>query len=105
MLLVEFQRLGIIMPIDYALRCRYQTIKYHFIFFFCLLNIEHVFQVSALDVDSFEGGQVTYSILSGNEDNIFQLDPKTGVLSVVNGLKIDEDTKPVYYLAIEAMDG
>ena len=62
-------------------------------------------QVSATDADSGEGGTVTYSILSRNEEGIFTLDPVTGWLGVINGGKINRDLKPVYYLAIEATDG
>lgn len=42
----------------------------------------HVLQVSAEDLDSQVNGRITYSILKGDRNNQFWIDPVTGLLKV-----------------------
>ncbi|KAG0421044.1 hypothetical protein HPB47_003051 [Ixodes persulcatus] len=61
-----------------------------------------VIQVSATDKDEGRHAQVKYDITSGNEDNKFSLDPKTGTITVRG--KLDYDTVPEFKLVVRAMD-
>ena len=56
-------------------------------------------RVLAVDGDSGEAGIVRYQIEGGNSDNVFQLDPSTGLLSVR-----ERPRRKSYRLAIKAED-
>ena len=60
------------------------------------------FQVIATDADE---DNLTYSILSGNENNAFIMDKNTGLISVLNISLIDYETHPLYTLSVGASDG
>jgi Ca2+-binding RTX toxin-like protein len=59
--------------------------------------------VSATDEDA--GDQVTYSITSGNDENIFAIDSQTGTITVDKGYLLDAETTASRSLTIEATDG
>ncbi|KAF6210424.1 hypothetical protein GE061_013530 [Apolygus lucorum] len=63
-----------------------------------------VLQVFATDTDSGENGQVEYSInrRQSDRDGMFQIDPKTGVITVNRPL--DFETKEIHELVIVAKD-
>ena len=61
-----------------------------------------VFTVHATDADNATNDAVLYSISSGNTDDAFYLNSKTGVLYVAQDL--DYETQPTYSLTIVATD-
>ena len=62
-----------------------------------------VFTCQAVDNDISSFGVLEYSILSGNSDGIFAIDPLTGVVTTVKGL--DYESHPSFVLIIKATDG
>ncbi|RWS16902.1 protocadherin Fat 4-like protein, partial [Dinothrombium tinctorium] len=64
-----------------------------------------IVRVEAVDKD-LQNNTVTYSIVSGNEDNIFTIDTNSGEIRVLRGqgLKIDFDLKKQFVLLIQATD-
>ncbi len=67
-----------------------------------IINVP-VYTISAEDVDSSIGpfashGQIVYSIVGGNTDNVFHLNSATGVLSVVG--PVDREVSPILPLLI-----
>ncbi|CAN9511186.1 unnamed protein product [Ophioblennius macclurei] len=63
---------------------------------------ESVVQLVAEDVDSHLNGAILYSIVSGDRDNQFFIDPLSGVIKV--NKQLDRETVPSYSLAIRALD-
>ncbi|XP_035857030.1 protocadherin Fat 3a isoform X5 [Sander lucioperca] len=63
---------------------------------------ESVVQLVAEDVDSQLNGAVLYSIISGDRDEHFFMDPLRGVIKVNKPL--DRETVPSYSLAVRALD-
>ncbi|XP_022080540.1 uncharacterized protein LOC110973761 [Acanthaster planci] len=63
-----------------------------------------IYQPSAQDMDIGENSQVTYSIISGNVENTFSIDPQTG--AIILARQIQSLTVPTYTftLVIEARD-
>ncbi|XP_072519612.1 protocadherin Fat 1 isoform X1 [Salminus brasiliensis] len=61
---------------------------------------EQIIVVSAIDADDL--GIVRYGILAGNEKNLFDLDPNSGVLTLKDSLI---DNKPFHSIQIQASDG
>lgn len=59
-----------------------------------------VFQVSAKDIDSGDNGVIKYLILSGNEDNVFSINPDTGMLTTTE--KLNYENKHEYLLHVAA---
>lgn len=59
-------------------------------------------QVNATDLDSNENGQITYSIVRGDNHNQFTIDPNTGYISVADML--DRETVSSYVLEVVARD-
>ncbi|XP_046891285.1 protocadherin Fat 3a isoform X1 [Hypomesus transpacificus] len=59
--------------------------------------------MSAIDIDELE--LVKYKILSGNEENFFQLNPDSGVLSLLRSLATASPKNNVFSLKITATDG
>ncbi|MGE3315897.1 MAG: cadherin domain-containing protein, partial [Planctomycetaceae bacterium] len=47
------------------------------------------------------GGKQTYAIVSGNDGDVFSIDPQSGRLSVKNGAPLDFETHPRFQLGIE----
>ncbi len=58
--------------------------------------------VTASDVDA--GQALTYSIISGNTDNAFTVDPLTGEITVNNSSALDYETTPSFGLTINVQD-
>ncbi|KAM7399907.1 hypothetical protein PAMP_019144 [Pampus punctatissimus] len=63
---------------------------------------ESVVQLVAEDMDSQLNGAILYSIVSGDRDNQFFIDPLNGVIKV--NKQLDRETVPSYSLAIRALD-
>lgn len=61
--------------------------------------------IKATDPDMGEWGQITYSLLAGNGDDLFEVDPNSGDVIVKNGTPLDREKQAVYYLTLQAMDG
>ncbi|XP_066594153.1 protein dachsous [Prorops nasuta] len=60
-----------------------------------------VHTIAAEDADEGKNGEITYSIIGGNIESKFRLDPTTGVLSMSS---LDRETVPKYILTISAKD-
>uniref|UniRef100_A0A3P8RFC4 FAT atypical cadherin 1a n=1 Tax=Astatotilapia calliptera TaxID=8154 RepID=A0A3P8RFC4_ASTCA len=60
-------------------------------------------RVHAASRDADANGEITYSIISGNEHGMFSVDPKTGDVFVIEPL--DYEASHEYYITIEATDG
>ncbi|KAM4566902.1 protocadherin Fat 3-like isoform 2-T3 [Odontesthes bonariensis] len=63
---------------------------------------EFVVQLVAEDVDSHMNGAIHYSIISGDQDNQFSIEPESGVIKVKK--QLDRETVPSYSLVIRALD-
>ncbi|XP_077098803.1 protocadherin Fat 3 isoform X2 [Siphateles boraxobius] len=63
---------------------------------------ETVTRLFAEDLDSQINGRITYSILKGDRDNQFWIDPVTGLLKVNKAL--DRETVSSYSLSVQAFD-
>ncbi|XP_053279440.1 protocadherin Fat 3a [Pleuronectes platessa] len=63
---------------------------------------ESVVQLLAEDADSQLNGAILYSIVSGDRDNQFFIDPLSGVIKV--NKQLDHETVSSYSLAIRALD-
>ncbi|KAF6207505.1 hypothetical protein GE061_015951 [Apolygus lucorum] len=61
-----------------------------------------VVSVSATDLDSEENGRIVYSILSGDDEESFLIDPNNGTIRTQKAL--DRETKSVYNLVVMASD-
>ena len=61
-----------------------------------------VLQVNATDMDFEENSTVLYSIVSGNELQLFDIVASTGVVTVANGIDFEQDS--VYELVVLATD-
>ena len=67
--------------------------------------LSYVTRCEAVDTDSIAApGEVPlkYTIIGGNEEGAFEIEPSTGVIR--NSKRIDSDTKKIYSLEIEAKD-
>lgn len=62
-----------------------------------------VLKVLATSRDTGVNAEITYSILSGNEQKKFTIDPKTGVLKVADVLDFEKSKD--FFLTIQAIDG
>ncbi len=51
-----------------------------------------------------DGNQVTYSIVGGNPNNAFAIDPNTGLITVNNPAEIDFETNPFFDLVVQVTD-
>lgn len=58
--------------------------------------------MAATDDDA--GQKVTYSIVSGNTNGAFTIDPNTGKITVANAAALDFETTPTLSLGVQAMD-
>uniref|UniRef100_A0A8D0MW63 Cadherin-related family member 2 n=1 Tax=Sus scrofa TaxID=9823 RepID=A0A8D0MW63_PIG len=61
--------------------------------------------IHAFDPDTGEGGRITYSLLPGNGDDVFAVDPDSGTVTVRNGTLLDREKQAVYSLTLQATDG
>ena len=57
--------------------------------------------ITAVDLDLRAGGEVSYAIIAGNDEEVFNLNA-TGVLSITETL--DYETKSLYSIAVQACD-
>ncbi|KAK2918784.1 protocadherin Fat 1a isoform X2 [Channa argus] len=62
-----------------------------------------VLRVQAASRDMEANGEISYSIISGNERGLFRVDPRTGDIFVIEPL--DYEVSHEYYITIEATDG
>ena len=58
-----------------------------------------------MDNDAGIGGDVQYSIVAGNEENIFDIDQTTGYVKVVQGRLLNYRQKKLHHLVVQAKDG
>jgi len=58
--------------------------------------------VAAYDPD--QGQSITYSIMSGNTNEAFSIDPNTGVLTVANAASLNYEVTPVFDLVVQVQD-
>ncbi|XP_054845620.1 protocadherin-23 [Eublepharis macularius] len=63
----------------------------------------HITAVSASDYDAGSNAEITYSIVSGNDEGHFRLDGKTGSLDLVRSLDYEETM--AFSLTVQAFDG
>jgi hypothetical protein len=61
--------------------------------------------VGTLPASDSNGDPLTYSILSGNSNNVFEMNATTGEITVANSSLLDFETKQLYNLAIKVTDG
>ncbi len=66
------------------------------------VNGDQLGVVVASDPDA--GQTLTYSIVSGNSNNAFQIGSASGVLSVANGSTLNFEVMPVFYLVVQVQD-
>ncbi|XP_058496668.1 protocadherin Fat 1a isoform X5 [Solea solea] len=62
-----------------------------------------VLRVQATSRDMEATGEISYSIISGNEHGMFSVDPHTGDIFVIDSL--DYEVSHEYYITLEATDG
>ncbi|MED6264863.1 long-chain fatty acid transporter fat1, partial [Characodon lateralis] len=62
-----------------------------------------VVRVQAASRDADANGEISYSIISGNEHGMFSVDPHTGDVFVIEAL--DYEVSHEYYITVEATDG
>ncbi|XP_056442399.1 protocadherin-23 [Gadus chalcogrammus] len=62
----------------------------------------YIMQVFASDADSSMNGLIEYSIVSGNQNNAFVLDPARGILAT--NVLLDREITPLYRLVVQAAD-
>ncbi|XP_041822090.1 protocadherin Fat 1a [Chelmon rostratus] len=60
-------------------------------------------RVQAASRDMEANGEISYSIISGNEHGMFSVDPRTGDIFVIEPL--DYEVSHEYYITVEATDG
>ncbi|XP_035298870.1 cadherin-related family member 2 [Cricetulus griseus] len=61
--------------------------------------------INATDQDKDKWGRITYSLLPGNGEDLFEVDPNSGTVTVKNGTLLDREKQAVYYLTLQATDG
>ncbi|XP_069828853.1 cadherin-related family member 2 [Dendropsophus ebraccatus] len=69
------------------------------------LNGSILATITATDPDSGEYGRITYSLLPESILSLFQVNPSTGNIIVVNGDLLDRERTPFYYATLRAQDG
>ncbi|XP_037068712.1 protocadherin Fat 1-like [Pollicipes pollicipes] len=62
-----------------------------------------VLKLLATSRDSGVNAEISYSIIGGNEHNMFQINPKTGIVSVMS--ELDFERAREYMVTVEARDG
>ncbi|XP_009994286.1 PREDICTED: protocadherin-23 [Chaetura pelagica] len=63
----------------------------------------HITEVSANDCDAGPNAEITYAIISGNDEGHFHLDGKTGTVDLMKTLDYEDTMK--FTLVIQAIDG
>ncbi|XP_038061188.1 uncharacterized protein LOC119731947 isoform X4 [Patiria miniata] len=63
-----------------------------------------IYQPSAQDNDIGENGRVTYSIVSGNVENTFSIDPQTGAILLARQIQTLTNPTYAFTLVVEARD-
>uniref|UniRef100_A0ABM5GIZ2 Protocadherin-23 isoform X1 n=1 Tax=Pogona vitticeps TaxID=103695 RepID=A0ABM5GIZ2_9SAUR len=63
----------------------------------------HITAVSATDCDAGSNADITYSLISGNDEGHFRLDEKTGSLDLIRALDYEETME--FSLTVQASDG
>ncbi|XP_071949334.1 protein dachsous-like [Antedon mediterranea] len=63
----------------------------------------YVVKVSATDDDSGTNAQITYRFSSANNDDHFNIDPQTGIITT--RVRLDREIVELYKLTLEAVDG
>ncbi|KAL1784711.1 cadherin-related family member 2 [Sigmodon hispidus] len=61
--------------------------------------------IKATDQDKGEWGRITYSLLPGNGEDLFEVEPNSGNVTVKNGTLLDREKQAMYYLTLQATDG
>ncbi len=61
-----------------------------------------VFQVTATDDDTVKYSDITFSFVSGNEEDRFEIDPSSGVVTV--SMSIDREEEDLYVLVVQAQN-
>ncbi|XP_038952441.1 cadherin-related family member 2 isoform X2 [Rattus norvegicus] len=61
--------------------------------------------IEATDLDGDEWGPITYSLLPGAGEDLFEVEPKSGNVTVKNGTLLDREKQAMYYLTMQATDG
>ncbi|KAL6033732.1 hypothetical protein STEG23_037327, partial [Scotinomys teguina] len=61
--------------------------------------------IKATDQDEGEWGRITYSLLPGNGEDLFAVDPNSGTVTVRNDTLLDREKQAVFYLTLQATDG
>nr|KAG5696279.1 hypothetical protein BaRGS_019981 [Batillaria attramentaria] len=66
----------------------------------------YITQVIARDADSGKNGMIDYTIIDGNTDSVFEIDPQhTGIVRTnINVPQLDREIRSSYTLVIEAQD-
>ncbi|KAJ1128407.1 hypothetical protein NDU88_006786 [Pleurodeles waltl] len=64
---------------------------------------KHITVLSAVDVDELQ--HIKYEILSGNEEEIFEIGSTTGVISLKKSMQLVSDSQAFYSLQVTATDG
>lgn len=65
---------------------------------------EVVGTVAAIDPDAGPAGELTFRIITGNENDAFEIDSETGELTVANSSALNFETKTQFTLLIRATD-
>jgi VCBS repeat-containing protein len=60
--------------------------------------------VGAVKGSDIDGDSLTYSLVGGNENGAFKVDPDSGEVSVADGSKLDYETTPRFVLTVQATD-
>lgn len=66
------------------------------------INQFTLFQITATDLDSDKNGEISYSVIRGDNQNQFEIDEKTGYVSVAG--ELDRESVSSYVLEILAKD-
>ncbi|XP_066303811.1 protocadherin Fat 4-like isoform X2 [Branchiostoma lanceolatum] len=64
-----------------------------------------ILQVTASDEDVGSNSDITYSIRSGNSDDVFSINSRTGEIFLQNNKTLDYETTREYRLSVKAQDG
>lgn len=64
----------------------------------------YILQVQATDSDIGGNGMVEYMIVSGNDDNLFNMNAATGEISLNPGKELDYERRTEHRMAVRAMD-
>jgi hypothetical protein len=64
-------------------------------------NDDSVGTVTGTDVN---GDTLTYSIIAGNNDNIFEINSTTGEITIADNKKLDYETTKIYSLTVQTSD-